>query len=174
MIMAQGTRPAPDGRRRSGLPLWGLLLCLVLTSTPALADPPAFEPPSASARCPVCGMFVAPFSGWIATVQFADTAPFYFDGPKDMFNYLFSRATYHPNGTLPSITGVFVTEYYTQRGMPADDVYFIAGSNVLGPMGQELVPVAGKETALTFVSDHGGQRVMVFDGSDLKEVNLDE
>ena len=110
--MVERTPPASDGRRRSGLSLWAMLLFLALTGAPAFAGQPLFEPPSSSARCPVCGMFVASYTGWLATVQFEGAAPFYFDGPKDMFNYLFSRSTYHPDGTLPTITGVYVTEYY--------------------------------------------------------------
>ena len=42
-------------------------------------------------------------------------------------------------------------------------VSFVLGTNVLGPMGRELVPVSTTDAALTLLEDHGGQRILTFD-----------
>lgn len=42
--------------------------------------------------------------------------------------------------------------------MPVGVVWFAAGSDVTGPMGRTLVPVAGREEAEHFLKDHHGAR----------------
>ena len=48
---------------------------------------PAAEPqmPEKKDRCPICGMFVAPYPDWIATIVFKDDSQVFFDGCKDLF-----------------------------------------------------------------------------------------
>lgn len=125
--------------------------------------------PGKEDRCPVCGMFVQPFPQWYAGFALQDGRRFYFDGPKDMFTCLLKIGECLPGVTAEQVGPAYVTEYYSTRLMPAADVLFVTGSNVLGPMGSELVPVFGREAAETFRRDHGGQKVLVFDGRQLKE-----
>ena len=141
-----------------------IVLCAL--GSVATAAPPL---PGKDARCAVCGMFVAPFPQWVSILELQDGRRFYFDGPKDLFIAFFDPAAHLPGVTAGQISGVFVTEYYTTRLVPAGDVLFVTGSNVLGPMGQELVPVAGREAAETFRRDHAGQKLMRFDGRQLVE-----
>jgi len=144
-----------------------LLLGLVAVRPAHAVD---YQPPGEEARCPVCGMFVAPHTNWTASIVFADGDRVYFDGPKDLFRYFFDLASYRADGDPGQIAAIFVTEYYSVRPMLAGDVYFVSGSDVLGPMGKELVPVAGLEKARTFMRDHGGVKLMHFDGTALSEV----
>ena len=146
--------------------LIALLLCTLSTATLA-AVPPL---PGKEDRCAVCGMFVAPFPQWTAALEFKDGRRFYFDGPKDLFVAFFDLPANIPGATPEQVVGVYVTEYYSTRLLPATEVLFVTGSNVLGPMGQELVPVLGTEAAETFRRDHAGQKLMRFDGKQLLEV----
>ena len=41
----------------------------------------------------------------------------------------------------------------------ADAVLYVVGSDVLGPMGADLVPVSGPDAAKRFASEHGGRVV---------------
>ena len=143
-----------------------LLLCTL--STAALAAVPPL--PGKEDRCAVCGMFVAPFPQWTAAIEFKDGRRFYFDGPKDLFVAFFDLPAYIPGATQEQVAGIYVTEYYSTRLLPATELLFVTGSNVLGPMGQELVPVLGTEAAETFRRDHAGQTIMRFDGRQLVEV----
>ena len=45
------------------------------------------------------------------------------------------------------------------------------GSNVLGPMGDELIPFDSESAAKTFAKDHGGKSVLKFD--EIKESVLE-
>jgi nitrous oxide reductase accessory protein NosL len=150
------------------LPISICVVLLINFLSPAVAAESGV--PKASDRCPVCGMFVAPYANWISVVTFADGQEVFFDGPKDLFRYVFDLQTYQPDRTFADIRQVRVTEYYSTRLMDAQEVFFVTGSDVLGPMGAELVPVSGKANAEAFLKDHAGKAVMQFDGKDLNKV----
>lgn len=113
-------------------------------------------------RCPVCGMFVAPFPEWLAQIVYRDGSVLFFDGAKDLFRYLLDpeRAARGPGG--PGIDRIIVTGYYDRRAVDARRASFVAGSDVLGPMGAELVAHASAAEARDFARDHGGARVLSF------------
>jgi len=119
--------------------------------------------PTDEDRCPVCGMRVKPYANWIAQIIFNDGTYAVFDGPKDMLKYYFDVPKYNRRKTKEDIAGIYVTEYYGTKLMKAQDVYFVIGSEVKGPMGDELVPVRSKAEAEVFMSDHRGKRVLAFE-----------
>lgn len=148
-------------------PLLALAVVLGLAAPAAAVDSPA---PGQDARCPVCGMYIAGYRNWVSSMVFKDGSRVFFDGPKDLFRYFFDLPKYRPGGTADDIAGLFVTEYYSVKTTPATAVFFVSGSDVLGPMGKELVPVAGLKQARGFMRDHNGVKLMRFDGSALVEV----
>ncbi len=151
------------------------LICLtlgLLLAGPAVLRAAAEDlTPTDAARCPVCGMFVSPYPNWVSVIAFKDGSREFFDGPKDMFNYYFSLDEYRPGATPAAVEGLWVTDYYTLQRTPATEVYFITGSDVLGPMGHELVPVAGREAAETFMRDHQGKKMLRLSDGELKDAN---
>jgi copper chaperone NosL len=126
---------------------------------PALALEPKM--PGPRDRCPVCGMFVAPYPEWIATIVLEGGEQIYFDGAKDMFRYYFALPK--DQVTRENIHSIFVTEYYSARYAPIDEVFFVLGTEVYGPMGAELIPVRGRQHAETFMKDYSGNRIVTFD-----------
>lgn len=127
----------------------------------ARAADPAPEPRSKD-RCAVCGMYVAKYPQWIASIRFADGAVVHFDGPKDMFRYLLDLGTFKPGATSEQVAAVFVTDYYSTRPIDGRAAFYVVGSDVMGPMGAELVPTADRSHAETLLKDHGGERVVGF------------
>lgn len=130
------------------------LLPLLLFTLVAVATAGETPPPGPKDRCLVCGMFVAPYRNWVAVAVLADDRRLYFDGTKDLLRFHFDPARYR---ILPTaVRQLYVTDYYTVRLMPAREAWFVLGSDVLGPMGPELVPLASREAADAFRRDHGG------------------
>ncbi|SDK06419.1 nitrous oxide reductase accessory protein NosL [Aliiruegeria lutimaris] len=86
-------------RRRllASLPAAALLAGLGLS--PARADAPKVELPAPGPRdtCPVCGMFVAQYPEWVATILWDDGIAVQFDGAKDFFKYLDNLDKYAPD-----------------------------------------------------------------------------
>ena len=122
-----------------------------------------FIAPAPKDKCPVCGMFVYKYKKWVAEIVFKDGSYAVFDGCKDMFKYYFNMAKYTKKKTRDDIAEIYVTDYYTLKVHKAADVVFITGSDVLGPMGHEFIPVEGEEAAKIFMIGHRGKKVFRFD-----------
>jgi len=133
--------------------LWGLAV---------LAGPGPVKPEPRE-KCPVCGMFVARYPDWIAGIRFADGSRVLFDGAKDLFKFRFRLEDYGPAARRTDIEAVFVTDYYAVRPVEARAAWYVVGSDVLGPMGHELVPFEKQEDARGFLADHRGKRILRFD-----------
>jgi copper chaperone NosL len=136
-------------------PLVLIVVYLVVIATVAAAEGP--PPPGPKDRCAVCGMFVAQHPNWIAAIIEADGSRHYFDGPKDLFRFLLREG-----GSVTENSEIWVTDYYTTKPLRARDAVFVRGSDVLGPMGAELVPLASAELAESFRTDHGGDDPLAF------------
>jgi len=141
--------------------LAALLISLLITSAAQAAQKTSVSPP-AQARCPVCGMFVAKYPNWVASITFRDATSVYFDGPKDLFKYYLEPGRYGPLRKQSDIAEIHVRDYYSLAVIDGRRALYVLGSNVLGPMGKELVPFAGKSDAEGFMRDHGGKRMLRF------------
>lgn len=147
-----------------------LLPLLLLWSSSLFAGQPAatvsVPAPAADATCPVCGMFVAKYPEWVATVHYRDGHTHHFDGAKDLFKYLHDLPKYAPGHGKEQIETIAVTEYYGLSRIDARAAWYVIGSDVRGPMGHELIPLAGEEDAKAFLADHAGRRIVRFNEVD--------
>jgi nitrous oxide reductase accessory protein NosL len=137
-------------------------LILVFSCLPTMAAAPAAVP-SPRDKCPVCGMFVAKYPGWIAVIRFKDGTHAFFDGPKDLFTYNLNLRKYNPAKSPAAIAAVQVKDYYTLAVIDGRKAFYVSGSDVYGPMGKELIPFGKPEDAQEFARDHKGTRVLRFD-----------
>lgn len=137
-------------------------LGLLLSSGVELPAKDAFPAPTKRDKCPVCGMFVSGYQDWLAVVRLKSGKIAYFDGPKDMFTYLLNLRKYDPTAKPTDITEILVKDYYSLAPIDARAAYFVLDSNVTGPMGRELIPLARKQDAEEFKTDHNGKRVLRF------------
>jgi nitrous oxide reductase accessory protein NosL len=129
----------------------------------AVAEPIDLPSPGPKDTCPVCGMFVARYPDWIATVRYRDGHAHHFDGAKDMFKYLLDLPRWAPDHQLDQVEAIGVTEYYSVQRIEARQAYYVIGSDVLGPMGHELIPLETQADAEEFLKDHGATRILRFD-----------
>lgn len=143
------------------------LLWLMFSVSAVPAEPVRVPGPEAASTCPVCGMFVAKYPEWIATVLYQDGHAHHFDGAKDLFKYLLDLPRWAPGHQASQIHRIAVTEYYSLARINAKDAWYVTGSDVLGPMGHELIPLESQQAAEEFKSDHGGRRILRFDAIDL-------
>ena len=138
------------------------IFLFLIVSLSAAASEPGQLKPDKHEKCPVCGMFVYKYPDWTAQVIFYDKSQFYFDGVKDLFKYVFHLDRYHPGKTAADIKAIWVTDYYDMLAIDGRSAHYVAGSDVAGPMGRELIPFATREAALEFSSDHGGTSVLTY------------
>lgn len=107
-------------------------------------------------RCRKCGMLVDQAPRWIAGLTNSTGAQERFCCERCMFAHLRS-----PEGA--QARDAWVTEYYAQQRMPVGEVLFVMGSDITGPMGKALVPIAGRAAAEQFMKDHYGNRILTAD-----------
>ncbi|MFZ0614628.1 MAG: nitrous oxide reductase accessory protein NosL [Desulfobacterales bacterium] len=161
--------------RLASLPLFRIALCLtaipvtIIWSAAAAraAGPEPGRHPldenrhmqvSAGDRCPVCGMKVAEHAKFSSAIQLTDGTTYYFCGTGCML-----RSWLHPEIFLAvdrdRLQTPLVKEYFTGEQVDGREVFWVAGSDVVGPMGPALVPVMGEKGLEAFKRRHGGQDV---------------
>ena len=107
-------------------------------------------------------MFVSSYKEWLSALRLHSGSTKYFDGPKDLFTYYLNTGRYDPSSKQSDITAVIVTDYYSLKKIDGRTAYFVIGSDVLGPMGKELVPFAKQSDAQGFLTDHKGKKIIKF------------
>ena len=150
-----------DTLRSWGRTVFGLLVFLLFTSAVASAAEKPVKP-TAKDKCPVCGMFVYKYPDWVVQAVFRDGTRLYFDGAKDFFKFYLDPPKYLPGKARTDIVSVWVTDYYTLESIDGFQAYYVIGSDILGPMGRELIPLAREAEALEFLKDHKGKKIVRF------------
>jgi copper chaperone NosL len=118
--------------------------------------------PGPKDKCPVCGMFVVKYPDFVAVLAFKDGTHAFFDGVKDMMKYYFNLQKYNPSRKLEDITQIHVTDYYALELTNGFKAFYVAGSDIYGPMGRELIPFEKEADAREFLKDHKGKAVLRF------------
>ena len=144
----------------TGLSRWAAALFCLWAVTAAAAGPPR---PGPMDTCPVCGMLVSKYPNWVATIVYKDGHAHHFDGAKDMFKFWFDPGHYAKNHRREDMTALWVTDYYNLQPIDARNALYVIGSDVLGPMGHEFIPLATREDAEEFSHEHKGRRILRFD-----------
>lgn len=112
-------------------------------------------------RCGRCGMVIDQASAFRAELLMPDTGgKVAFDTPKCALKH---RATRKVRTTLR------VQEYYSRTWMDGADVSFVIGSDVIGPMGKDIIPVSTSQIE-KFTHDHGGDKTVKL--ADLDDATL--
>ena len=110
-----------------------------------------------AARCAHCGMKIDPKSPFNAELDEGSKVE-HFDTPRCALDEWLAHGK---TGT------VRVQDYYDRKMRPASEVRFVGGSDVIGPMGPDLVPVDEPRVA-KFEKDHGGTHAYAIGEIDAK------
>ncbi len=127
----------------------------VTTKTPKEESYPTITVPK-DAKCKICGMYVAKYPKWVSLMQTAAKEKLYFDGVKDMMKYYFAHKD-------EKFDPILVNDFYTLKPINAKKAFFVIGSNVYGPMGEELIPFKKEEDAKIFLKEHKGEKIITFE-----------
>lgn len=113
--------------------------------------------PSADDRCAMCAMRVADHPEWVGAIELDNGTTFYFCSVRCTFGASLRSAEFLQ--TDPShIRRMRIPEYLVKdRWIDADSALLVIDSDVLGPMGLELVPASKQDDADVIVRRHGGR-----------------
>ena len=136
-----------------------LLSFATICAVPAFAQP--VDKIDNKARCIVCGMFVAKYPNWITQIRDSAGKVEMFDGVKDMMAYYFDPAAFGGDSKVTPAE-IWVKDYYTLAWLDGRKAFYVLGSDVYGPMGDEFIPFQDKAAAESFLKDHHGKQVLSF------------
>ncbi len=125
---------------------------LALVVATALAA--ACKGKAAPQRCKHCGMVIDPASAWRTDLVDADGTTTSFDTPR-------CALTWWRSGKGKA-TSLRAQEYYERRWRNGDELRFVLGGDVVGPMGPDLVPVDPSRVT-KFIQDHGAEKALRLD-----------
>jgi len=117
-------------------------------------------------KCPVCGMFVYKHPKWVAFIYYEKDGKLKylaFDGIKDMMKFYFEPNKWGKYKSIKSkIKKIIVRDYYSLKPILAKSAWYVVGSDVYGPMGNELIPLKTEAEAKNFMADHKGKKLLRF------------
>lgn len=109
-------------------------------------------------RCPVCAMRPARYPKSACAIQLADGRTFYFCETGCML-----RSWLHPDihlgAAVSALKRIVVREYFSGDYLDGNAAFWVAGSDVIGPMGPMIVPLDGEDHLAVFKRRHGGRTV---------------
>jgi nitrous oxide reductase accessory protein NosL len=107
-------------------------------------------------RCPVCAMRPAKNPRFAGAIELLDGRTFYTCGPGCLL-----RSHLHPEAYLgvgrAAVKRLVVQDYLNGRPTDAAKARWVAGSDVVGPMGPAIVPLANDTDETSFRERHGGK-----------------
>ncbi len=84
---------------------------------------------------------------------------------KAMMHFFFGPYRYPEYGVKSSdeIDKIYVKDYLDGKEIDAKKAWYVFGSRLVGPHGDDLIPLASKARAELFVKRYGGTRIMPFE-----------
>jgi copper chaperone NosL len=116
-------------------------------------------------RCPVCGMFPAKRPKTAAAMQLADGRTFYFCGNSCLLRSV-RDSRVHLNLDVDQIERLRVRDYFSGGAIDGRQALWVAGSDVIGPMGPALVTLQSEADLEVFRRRHGGNLTFRLDQVD--------
>jgi nitrous oxide reductase accessory protein NosL len=159
--------------------MWILVVTAALFLAPAsplAADggpAPALKPLSADGqmtlsepdRCPVCAMFPARRPQTAAAMTLKSGETFYFCGNGCLLRTWLRPAVYLGRSQA-EIDRLVVRDYFSGQPIDGRTATWVAGSDVVGPMGPAIIALGDSGQLAVFKSRHGGETVFTFDQVD--------
>jgi len=122
---------------------------------------------SDSDRCPVCAMFPARRPETAAAMTLTSGETFYFCGNGCLLR-TWLRSMVYIGKPQNQIDRIVVRDYFSGKPVDGRKATWVAGSDVVGPMGPAIIALKDAGQLNTFTKRHGGKTVFTFD-----EVNDD-
>jgi nitrous oxide reductase accessory protein NosL len=102
---------------------------------------------------------------WVAKIEVRSGKTAYFSSPKSLFEFYHRPGKWFDMGVKSErdFNQIVVMDYITHKAIDAELAFFVYGSNIISPAGDDLVPFASKEDAEAFAKTHNGKRIFKFD-----------
>ncbi len=99
---------------------------------------------------------------WIAKINLTNAKELYFSSPKSMIEFYLRPGKWNEIGVKSEddFKDIIITDFATMKPTDAKGAFYVYGSNVTSPAGDDLVPFATFEAAKNFAKEHNGKRIL--------------
>ena len=101
---------------------------------------------------------------WVAKIELKNGKKLFFSSPKSMFEFYFRPGKWFEIGVKSEddLKEILVTDFKTLKSVKAKGAFYIYGTNVTGPAGDDLVAFNSYADAEEFSKKHNGKRILGF------------
>ncbi|RLA83464.1 MAG: hypothetical protein DRG78_04280 [Epsilonproteobacteria bacterium] len=101
---------------------------------------------------------------WVAKIELNNGKKVFFSSPKSMFEFYFRPGKWFDVGVKneKDFKDILVTDFKTLKPVKAKGAFYIYGSNVIGPAGDDLIAFDSYAAAEDFSKKHNGKRILGF------------
>ncbi len=102
---------------------------------------------------------------WVAEIELHNEKKVLFSSPKGMFEFYLHPGGWYSQYHIKSendFKKLYVTDFQTSKIIDAKGAFFVYGSDVLSPAGDDLIPFESYKAAQEFSKKHHGSRVFGF------------
>ncbi len=112
----------------------------------------------------VKGMKVHEGPNWVAKIELTNGKKVFFVSPKAMMQFYFHPGKWFDVGVKSEddIKDIIVTDFTTLKPINARGAFFVYGSNMVSPAGDDLPAFATYESAQSYSKEHNGKRILNF------------
>ncbi|WP_457747512.1 nitrous oxide reductase accessory protein NosL [Sulfurimonas sp.] len=138
-----------------------IITTLVLLTAVAFASPMKYDKETVGL---VRHLKVYKYPSWVAKVELSSGKEIYFSSPKSMFEFYFRPGKWYELGVKSEddFKTIYVTDFKTSQAVNAKGAFYVYGSNVTSPAGDDLVAFDSYKDAQEFAKKHNGKRVLGF------------
>ncbi len=101
---------------------------------------------------------------WVAKIMLQNGKKIFFISPKSMIEFYLQPGKWFDVGVKSEgdFKQILVTDFKTMEPINARGAWYVYGSNIISPAGDDLIPFASYEDAQAFSKRQNGKRVMAF------------
>lgn len=101
---------------------------------------------------------------WVASAELQNGKKVFFSSPKSMFEFYHRPGKWFDIGVKSEkdFKEILVIDFDTLKPVNAKGAFFVYGSNVTSPAGDDLVAFDSYKTAQEFAKKHNGKRIFGF------------
>jgi nitrous oxide reductase accessory protein NosL len=100
---------------------------------------------------------------WLCEAEFADKSRQQFVSVKSMMQVYYHQDYFLARKLIPAkIEKLYVQDYLTGEKVDARKAFYVFGSRIVGPHGDDLIPFSSEENAKLFMLKHGGTKILPF------------
>ena len=138
-----------------------IILAIVLSSSLAFSYSMDYDKDT---NCLVRHIKVYEAPAWVAKIALQNGKEIFFSSPKSMFEFYFRPGKWFDVGVKSEkdFKEILVTDFKTLKPVKAKGAFYIYGSNVTSPAGDDLVAFDSYSAAEEFSKKHNGKRILGF------------